>query len=338
MKKILTLIVLLISSYQFLSWLNPSLNTLCHLNTIFNCQAVTSSIFGTILGVPLSWFGILWSCLLLVKPRYDKGTAILYRLGFIVALYSVSVMSLVIHQYCLLCMIIDLCLIGLFSFTIFKKSVDTQLSSWSEIGLSIGLTGLITLSLWSFNYFQNNSQSFNEQTIIGLNSPLTLGNPQGTKKIIVFTDFECPGCKVASQTIHKLLQDPQIVVIVKNFPLSNLCNPEVSHNLHPWSCLAAKLSFCAFEQGKFDEFYNLIYANQENIANHEDLFKTLSFSTLNLPLLKSCSQGDWAESRLQKDLATGAKINLNGTPTFYYQGRIVPDWSNPVLWQDLLSQ
>lgn len=55
---------------------------------------------------------------------------------------------------------------------------------------------------------------------IPLTDSVVMGNPKGTKKLIVFTDPECPFCKRLHSELKKLVaMDPDVVVYVKMFPL-----------------------------------------------------------------------------------------------------------------------
>lgn len=55
---------------------------------------------------------------------------------------------------------------------------------------------------------------------IPLDNSLVMGNPKGSKKLIVFTDPECPFCGKLHAELHKLVKtEPELVVYIKLFPL-----------------------------------------------------------------------------------------------------------------------
>jgi thiol:disulfide interchange protein DsbC len=55
---------------------------------------------------------------------------------------------------------------------------------------------------------------------IPLTNSLVMGNPKGKKRLIVFTDPECPFCTKLHGELTKLVaQDPEVKVYVKLFPL-----------------------------------------------------------------------------------------------------------------------
>lgn len=55
---------------------------------------------------------------------------------------------------------------------------------------------------------------------IPLDNSLMMGNPKGSKRLIVFTDPECPFCDKLHKELKKLVEaDPEVVIYIKLFPL-----------------------------------------------------------------------------------------------------------------------
>jgi thiol:disulfide interchange protein DsbC len=55
---------------------------------------------------------------------------------------------------------------------------------------------------------------------IPLENSLIMGNPKGSKRLIVFTDPECPFCLKLHEELKKAMaKDPEIVAYIKLFPL-----------------------------------------------------------------------------------------------------------------------
>lgn len=320
MKKTIYLLILLVSSYQFLSWLDPSLGG-CNIGG-FDCHSVASTKYGTIAGIPLSLLAIIWSSVALMLSN-GILLMVLNFIGLATAIYSLTIMGLVLHQWCLWCLVVDINLLIIASLTFLnlKKYKNINLNKKQlAIGLAIGIS--ISLSLSAINKFRTVGVS--KEIILSLDSSLALGNLSGKNTLVVFTDFQCPACKKASDIVQSFIKRGDTKILIKNYPLSNECNNSVNHNMHPWSCLAAVGSECAFEQGKFDEFYHTVYGNQESIHTKEELLRTLSFTSINMSQFDSCVRGSWAENKVQQDIQSGNKINLQGTPTLYYNGQLLP--------------
>jgi thiol:disulfide interchange protein DsbC len=57
-------------------------------------------------------------------------------------------------------------------------------------------------------------------TVIPLENSLVMGNPKGSKRLIVFTDPECPFCDKLHGELKKLVAlEPDLVIYIKLFPL-----------------------------------------------------------------------------------------------------------------------
>lgn len=62
-----------------------------------------------------------------------------------------------------------------------------------------------------------------DPTIIPIGDALVIGNPKAPKKIIVFTDPQCPYCKNLHHEIKKVVKaDPDIVFFIKLYPLKKI--------------------------------------------------------------------------------------------------------------------
>lgn len=319
MKKIPYWIILIISAYQFLGTLDPALGG-CSVGG-FDCTGVTNSSFGQIAGIPLSFWGIIWSSLgIVLSPSILLST--LSFLGLLMAGYSLSVMGLVLHKWCLWCLVIDvnLIIISGLSLVNLKQNINPYKIKEVVLGLLLGI--VVSSGVWGFHKL--NQKQMPVENIISLDSSLVLGTLSGKNTLIIFTDFQCPACQRASDIVKSFIQRGDTKVIIKNYPLSSECNNSVNHNMHPWSCLAALGSVCAFEQGKLDEFYYTVYANQGAIKTKEELWRTLSFTSLNMSQLESCIRGVWAENKVQQDIVDGDKLGLQGTPTLYFNNKLIP--------------
>ena len=51
----------------------------------------------------------------------------------------------------------------------------------------------------------------------------------------------------------------------RHFPLDRACNPKIATPVHEAACLAAVAAECAGEQGKFWQYHNLLFDNQQQL-------------------------------------------------------------------------
>ena len=81
------------------------------------------------------------------------------------------------------------------------------------------------------------------------------GNPDAKYTVVEFADFECPYCGMVAPELKKIVdENPDVKLLFKHYPLSNVCNLNVAREGHANACAAAIASDCAGKQGKFWEF------------------------------------------------------------------------------------
>jgi protein-disulfide isomerase len=136
----------------------------------------------------------------------------------------------------------------------------------------------------------------------------------GAVAIIVYSDFQCPFCRQFAQPIRELMakgvEGVPTKVIFKTFPLS----------FHPEAKIAAQAAVAAGEQGKFWEMHDLLFANQSALKR-DDLLKYAKELNLNFERFRKDVDSDRVKKVVESEQAEGAKLGVNGTPTFYVAGK-----------------
>ena len=85
---------------------------------------------------------------------------------------------------------------------------------------------------------------------------------------------------------------------------------------------AAEASMCAHEQGKFWEFHDKVFANQQNLKD-EDFEKYAGELGLDIEKYKQCYSSGKFKADIQKMMSDGQKAGVSGTPAFFVNGRFV---------------
>jgi protein-disulfide isomerase len=153
------------------------------------------------------------------------------------------------------------------------------------------------------------------KSLIQSGSPL-LGNQSAPITIVEFGDFQCKFCdRFAKETEPKInatyIQTGKANMLFKNF---------VTHG--PDSITAAMAAQCTNDQGKFWNFYDILYKNQgeENSgwASADNLKKLASSQIHGLDTQKfnSCLDSAKYKSLVDKDNAFAISSGFQGTPTF----------------------
>lgn len=138
------------------------------------------------------------------------------------------------------------------------------------------------------------------------------GNISSNNIIVEFGDFKCPACKASHPIIEEILKEYNVALYYRNFPL--LMHGQISF-------LAAEAAECANEQGKFWEYHNILYDNQEILTTKDDLKKYASNLGLNMSKFNNCLDNETYKAEIKKDVSDGEKAGIQGTPTFFVNGK-----------------
>ena len=145
---------------------------------------------------------------------------------------------------------------------------------------------------------------------LGINPPK--GNPDSNIIMIEFSDFQCPACKASQSIISEILDEYDIVLYYRNFPLS----------IHENSFIAAEAAQCANEQNSFWQYHDILFENQNNL-DKENLKKYAQELNLNLEQFSYCLESEKYKGEIKKDINNGKSYGVRGTPSFFINGRKV---------------
>jgi len=131
-------------------------------------------------------------------------------------------------------------------------------------------------------------------------------------EIVEFADFQCPFCLRAHPVVAQVLSTygDRVRFVYRNFPLSN----------HPNARPAAEAAACAAEQGKFWEYYNRLFANQDKLSEG-DLKKHAAAIGVDSARFDGCFAARRYSKDIDADIAAGAEVGVTGTPAFFINGR-----------------
>ncbi|MGK7886593.1 MAG: DsbA family protein [Crocosphaera sp.] len=152
----------------------------------------------------------------------------------------------------------------------------------------------------------------NPQTIIA-ESPST-GSRSQKKILLEFSDFQCPFCQKAYETVEEFMakHGDEVTLVYKHFPL---------FTIHPEAVGAAKASWAAQQQGKFWPYYDALFEQQDSLG--EDFYIELAESLdLDLEQFERDRNSINADLAIQKDMELAEKIGIQGTPLFIFNGKV----------------
>ena len=99
--------------------------------------------------------------------------------------------------------------------------------------------------------------------------------------------------------------------VVRDFPL----------DFHDRARPAAIAAHCAAEQGKYWFMYKTLFENQKNLQDADLEKYASSIKGLDIEKWKSCLKNPTIVSTIDKNIASGMKFGVNGTPAFYINGK-----------------
>lgn len=149
-------------------------------------------------------------------------------------------------------------------------------------------------------------------------NPMTLGSANATLTLVEFSDYQCSYCRRFHAEVLPALRKAYIdtgklQLIFKDFPLS----------MHREALPAAIAGRCAAVQGKFWPMNELLFANQERLADalYPKLAATLA---LDVEAFKRCLQDPALTAAIQRDQQQALDLGVNATPGFLI-GRRLPE-------------
>ncbi len=150
----------------------------------------------------------------------------------------------------------------------------------------------------------------NPGAVIG-DSPAT-GAADRKIVLVEFSDFQCPFCAKAHQTVKQFMDKhkDKVTLTYKHLPLTQI---------HPEALPAAKAAWAAGQQGKFWEYYDALFTQQQKLG--EPLYiATAEGLKLDMARFNRDRSGAAAEAAIEKDIQLAESLGINGTPFFTLNG------------------
>lgn len=141
-----------------------------------------------------------------------------------------------------------------------------------------------------------------------------LGNPTASIKVIEYSDIQCPACKFAATYPQRLENEfgDKISIEFKHFPLS----------FHKFAFDAAMAAECANDQGKFWEFLEMGFSNQDKLTK-TDLKKYAKELGLNTSSFNACLDTSAKREIVDEHMREGYAKGIPGTPTFFVNDKMI---------------
>ncbi|MBU3999938.1 thioredoxin domain-containing protein, partial [Patescibacteria group bacterium] len=125
--------------------------------------------------------------------------------------------------------------------------------------------------------------------------------------VFEFSDFQCPYCKAAKETISQVLAayPDKVKLVYKHLPLA----------IHPDAQYAAEAAECAGDQGKFWEMRDKLFANQ-NKLDKDSIAKYGRELKLDNKKFSDCLFTHKFKAKIDADTKAAAGFEITSTPAF----------------------
>ena len=152
------------------------------------------------------------------------------------------------------------------------------------------------------------------------------GDENAALTLVEYGDYECPHCGHAYPIVKRVQKHfgKRLRFVFRNFPLNEI---------HPHAESAAETAEFAGAHGKFWEMHDLLFESQNRLGGElfQGLAKRLKLASADL--LAALEKREFL-AKVRADFAGGARSGVNGTPTFFINGRRDDD---PFEYADLVA-
>lgn len=137
-----------------------------------------------------------------------------------------------------------------------------------------------------------------------------LGNPQGRRTLVKFTDYGCGYCRASEADVARLIAaDPGLKVVIREWPIFD------------GSEEAARMALAAARQGKYAAFYKAMFASGQ--TSPEAVARAGEAAGLDMAAARAFAASDVAAAELARNMQLARTLGFSGTPSWVAEGRIL---------------
>ena len=157
---------------------------------------------------------------------------------------------------------------------------------------------------------------------IGVDDDPSLGDPKAPVTIIEFGDYQCPFCRQFwRETFPRLKKEyidtGKVRFIYRDYPQA----------VHPEAMLSAMAAECADDQGKYYEFHDKVFREQDRRGRDVVRFRAPELKRwaadikLDTTAFGACLDEERHKDEVSKDYKDLEGLGIEGTPIFFVNGR-----------------
>ncbi|MBI5763601.1 MAG: DsbA family protein [Planctomycetes bacterium] len=143
-------------------------------------------------------------------------------------------------------------------------------------------------------------------------------------RIVVLSDFQCPDCLRTEQDIAQLVERRNdISVAYRHFPMSTMCNPYVSMDLHGNACWAARAAEAAailYGEEGFWKMHKWLFDNKGMFSDTNVLNAGVASLGFDTTRFVETMTSEETLARVREDIEDGNYLGLHYTPMVFING------------------
>jgi protein-disulfide isomerase len=125
-----------------------------------------------------------------------------------------------------------------------------------------------------------------------------LGNPQGSKVLVEFTDYNCPYCEASLKDVNRLIaDDPDLKVVIREWPIFE------------GSDVASRMALAAGLQGKYRAFHDAMFATG-------DVEAAARKAGLDMARAQRDAASEAVSTEIARNLDHARALGFTGTPAW----------------------
>jgi protein-disulfide isomerase len=131
--------------------------------------------------------------------------------------------------------------------------------------------------------------------------------------VVQYGDYECPYTRLSRHSVHALQHElaDRLLFVFRHFPLEAI---------HPHARMAAAAAEAAAAQGEFWAMHEYLFEHQAAL-DAPMLLRYADVIGIDVARFDRDRLSDNIAARIDRDLASGQASGVEGTPTFYINGR-----------------
>jgi protein-disulfide isomerase len=139
------------------------------------------------------------------------------------------------------------------------------------------------------------------------------GPDDATVTLVEYGDFECPYCGQAYPIVQEVQRrlGGRLRFVFRNFPLTQI---------HPHAEHAAEAAEAAAARGKFWAMHDVLFEHQSALGDDQLVEYASRVGLDSDRFVEEMERGAY-EGRVREDFLSGVRSGVNGTPTFFINGR-----------------